>query len=126
MVMVVIMVMMMVVIEQSTPLTSYSYSSIIHHQQHREGEHQGHHHCLLVRRHPFHLEHLLLQEGERAQSCICVSLLPLSSDLLCAGAASVAGILSQWEHGDGWQVPQESDHTQAEREVRTLPKGPRL
>ena len=81
MVMVVIMVMMMMVIEQSTPLTSYSYSSIIHDQQHREGEHQGHHHCLLVRRHPFHLEHLLLQEGEQAQSfileniCICVSLL---------------------------------------------------
>ena len=64
MVMVVIMMMMMMVIEQSTPLTSYSYSSIIHDQQHREGEHQGHHHCLLVRRHPFHLEHLLLQEGE--------------------------------------------------------------
>ena len=68
MVMVVIMMMMMMVIEQSTPLTSYSYSSIIHDQQHREGEHQGHHHCLLVRRHPFHLEHLLLQEGSQIRA----------------------------------------------------------
>ena len=34
------------------------------------------------------------------------------------GATSLEGILSQWKHGNDWQVPQECDHTEGEREVK--------
>ena len=34
------------------------------------------------------------------------------------GATSLEGILSQWKHGNDWQVPKECDHTEGEREVK--------
>ena len=37
-----------------------------------------------------------------------------------AGAASVAGLVSQREHGDGWEIQEERDHAEGECQVTRI------